>query len=72
MDEPAARLRREQAMRRSSARATRRIQLLRAHGLVRKIQHTTRYQLTAKGARTAAAILAASAINTQRLMELAA
>ena len=60
------------AARRVSSRTTRRIQLLRAHGLVRKISHTTRYQLTAKGARTAAAILAASAIDTQRLMEMAA
>jgi hypothetical protein len=46
--------------RRASGRATRRIQLLRAHGLVRKVPRTTRYQLTAKGSRTAAAILAAS------------
>jgi hypothetical protein len=60
------------AAHRASGLATRRIQLLRAHGLVRKIPHTTRYQLTTKGARTAAAILAASAIDTQRLMELAA
>lgn len=60
------------AVRRASGLATRRIQLLRAHGLIRKVSHTTRYQPTTKGTRTATAILAASAIDTQRLMELAA
>ena len=60
------------AVRRASGLATRRIQLLRAHGLVRKIPHTTRYQPTTKGIHTVTAILAASALDTQRLMELAA
>jgi len=58
--------------RRTSAKVSRRIQLLRAHGLIKKISRTTRYSLTAKGRSVATAILAASSVDTKRLMELAA
>jgi hypothetical protein len=60
------------ARRRASARATRRLQLLRAHGLIKKVSHTTRYVLTAKGHKVTAAILAASSADTERLMKAAA
>jgi len=60
------------ALRRLSGRVTRRLGLLRAHGLIKKVPRTTRYVLTAKGQQAATAILAASAAETQRLMEMAA
>ena len=59
-------------LRRLSGRVTRRLSLLRAHGLIKKVPRTTRYVLTAKGQQAATAILAASAAETQRLMEMAA
>lgn len=58
--------------RRASGRTTRRIQLLRAHGLVKKIPKENRYVLTRKGRKVATAILAASSADTQQLMEMAA
>jgi len=58
--------------RRASARATRRIGLLRAHGLVRKVPKESRYVLSAKGRKVAAAILAASSADTKQLMAMAA
>ena len=60
------------AIRRASGRVTRRIQLFRAHGLIKKIPHTTRYSLTIKGRKVATAILAASSVDTEQLMEMAA
>jgi len=60
------------ALHRASGRVTRRIQLLRAHGLIKKISRTTRYSLTAKGRKVATAILAASSVDTEQLMEIAA
>lgn len=60
------------AQRRASGRTTRRIGLLRAHGLARKVPKENRYVLTPKGRKVAAAILAASAADTQQLMEMAA
>jgi hypothetical protein len=58
--------------RRASGRVTRRIRLLRAHGLVKKIPRSHRYVLTAKGRKVATAILAASSADTEQLMEMAA
>lgn len=58
--------------RRASGRVTRRIQLLRAHGLIKKIPRTTRYSLTTKGRKVVNAILAASSVDTEQLMEMAA
>ena len=59
-------------VRKASGRATRRIRLLRGHALVKKVPKTNRYLLTAKGSKVVNAILAASAADTQQLMELAA
>jgi hypothetical protein len=58
--------------RRLSGKVSRRLRLLRAHGLIRKVPRTNRYQLTPKGRRVATAVLAASAVDTQQLMEMAA
>jgi len=57
---------------RLSAKISRRLRLLRMHGLIQKISRTNRYQLTAKGRKVATAVLAASAANTEQLMKLAA
>jgi hypothetical protein len=54
-----------------SGQTTRRIRLLRAHGLIRKVKGSNRYQLTQKGRKIAAAVLAASAAGTEKLMEIA-
>lgn len=56
---------------RRSGKTSRRLRLLRAHGLIRKIPRANRYQITPKGRRVAAAILAASAANTEQLMNIA-
>jgi hypothetical protein len=53
--------------RRQSAQITRRLALLRAHGLILRVQHTHRYQLTAQGRRVVTALLSAHTANTQRL-----
>src|SRR5205823_4798944 len=45
--------------RRHSAAITRRLALLRAHGIVKKVPKTHRYHLTAAGQRLTAALLAA-------------
>jgi hypothetical protein len=49
----------EREHRRRSAWVTRRLRLLRAHSLIRKVSGTHRYQLTASGRRAIAAILTA-------------
>jgi hypothetical protein len=59
-------------LRKLSGRVTRRLRLLRAHGLIKKVTHTTRYVLTVKGHKVSTAILAASSAETQRLMEMSA
>lgn len=56
---------------RMSAHTSRCLRLLRAHGLIRKVSHTTRYQLTAKGRQVVTAVLAASVADTQQLMKMA-
>jgi len=58
--------------RRASGCTTRRLALLRAHGLIKKVPKENRYLLTAKGRNVTAALLAASNADTQRLMEAAA
>jgi len=60
-----------QEARRRSAAVTRKLRLLRAHGLIRKVQKTHRYLLTAAGARTITALLAAKAANTAKLVAAA-
>lgn len=55
-----------------SGQVSRRLRLLRAHGLIRKVPGSNRYQLTAKGQKVATAIIAASTAVTEQLMEMAA
>ena len=55
-----------------SARTTRRIKLLRAHGLVRKVPCANRYVLTDKGQKFSCAMMTASALDIKALTEMAA
>src|SRR6266852_5390935 len=58
--------------RRRSAWVSRKLRLLRAHGLIRKVSGTYRYQLTETGQKVIAAILAALRSTIQELMPKAA
>lgn len=58
--------------RRHSARITRRLALLHAHGLITKIPRTHRWQVTPSGRRTIAALLAARSSSIEKLLSLAA
>jgi len=58
--------------RRQAAQITRRLALLRAHGLITKTPRTHRWQVTAKGRRIIIACLAARAASTDSLITLAA
>jgi hypothetical protein len=60
------------ACRRASARTTRRLALLRAHGLIRKVPKTHRYVTTKKGHRIASAIILAGQATVEQISELAA
>jgi hypothetical protein len=62
----------EAQRRRWSAKATRCLRLLRAHGLIRKVSRTSRYMLTDLGRKFTTALLSASATDVKTLMELAA
>ena len=62
----------KQQHRRYAGRTTRRIKLLRAHGLVKKVAKENRYMLTAKGQKFACALMCASAVDIKGLTELAA
>jgi hypothetical protein len=55
-----------------SAKVTRRLALLHAHGLIAKIQRTHRWQLTQKGRRIVTALLSARQADTEKLIALAA
>jgi len=57
--------------RRRSSRVTRQLRMLRAHGLIKKIPHTHRYQLTKQGRTIVAALLAAQKANTTQLLKAA-
>ncbi len=46
-------------LRRASSRTSRKLSLLRAHGLIKKIPHTYRYELTIRGRTAITALLAA-------------
>lgn len=59
------------AKRRQAASVTRKLRLLRAHGLIHKIPRTHRYKLSPKGRKVVAAILAAKAADIQRLTRAA-
>ena len=58
--------------RRQSAKITRQLRMLRAHGLILKVPNTHRYQLTARGQKTLAALQAAHQANAEQLAKLAA
>ncbi len=60
-----------QSVRRQSSSVTRKLRLLRAHGLIRKVPRTHRYMLTAKGQRCVTAVLAARAADTAKLTQAA-
>ena len=55
-----------------SAKATRLIRLLRAHGLVQKTKGENRYKVTEKGKKISGAILIAKQVPIQKLAEQAA
>lgn len=57
---------------RLTARVSRLLFILRAHGLIRKVSTTHRYTVTLKGQRVASLVLAASAIEAKQLMDKAA
>jgi hypothetical protein len=57
---------------RASARVTRLLRLLRAHGLVRKISGTHRYRLTPKGRKIATAVLRYQSVTLQQLSKIPA
>jgi hypothetical protein len=60
------------ARRRQTAKATRLIRMLRAHGLVHKVPKTHRYVVSSNGREIITVLLAARSANTQQLMNLAA
>jgi hypothetical protein len=61
-----------QQRRRHAAVITRRLALLRAHGLLKKIPHTHRYQLSPKGRQIVTALLAACHADVEQLTKMAA
>ena len=61
-----------QELRRQGSAVTRKLRLLRAHGLIRKVPNTHRYMLTSKGQAAIAALLVARQADTAKLAQLAA
>ena len=59
-------------LQRLSARTSRRLRLLRAHGVIRKVQKTHRYRLTTRGQLLTAALFAARDANIKQLIAKAA
>jgi hypothetical protein len=57
---------------RYSGRTTRRIKLLRVHGLIKKVSRENRYIVTAKGQKLAGALMSASAVDIKGLTKIAA
>jgi hypothetical protein len=62
----------QRQIRRTSAAITRQLALLRAHGLLRKLPRSHRYQLTAKGRRIITALLATCYADVEQLTKMAA
>ena len=58
--------------RRHSAQVTRKLRLLRAHGLIRKVPKSHRYLVTTKGRTALTALLAARNASTEQLTQMAA
>jgi hypothetical protein len=57
---------------RQSAKITRQLRMLRAHGLIQRMGDTHRYQITPKGRTSITAILAAQQASTRQLTQMAA
>jgi len=57
----------KKALRRRSAAVGRKLRLLRAHGLIRKLPHTHRYLITKSGRTVLTALVAAQQASTQKL-----
>ena len=57
--------------RRRAGQATRRLRLLRAHGLIRKLPHTHRYLVTEKGRQVITAMIAAREADIAKLAKAA-
>jgi hypothetical protein len=62
----------KQEQKKYSGRITRRLKLLRVHGLIKKVAKENRYRLTAKGRKFACALTTASAIDIKGLTKIAA
>jgi len=62
----------EKQKRYQSGTVTRKIRLLRAHGLIPKVPKTHRYHLTASGSRAITAVIAALYASADSLIKLAA
>jgi len=62
----------EQETRRESARVSRKLRMLRAHGLIKKVPHTHRYHVTEKGRSIISALLAARNADANQLAKIAA
>lgn len=60
------------AARKRSAAVSRKLRLLRAHGIIQKLPHTHRYQVTEQGRLILNAVLSAERTTTQQLTTLAA
>jgi hypothetical protein len=58
--------------RRQASAVTRKLRLLRGHGLIRKVPKTHRYVLTDRGQSAIAALLVARQANTAKVAQLAA
>ncbi len=69
---PETKTSKKQHQRKYAGRTTRRIKLLRIHGLVRKAAKENRYMLTSKGQQFASALMTASAVDIKGLTKLAA
>jgi hypothetical protein len=57
--------------RRQAGAVTRKLRLLRAHGLIRKVSHTHRWMLSTKGQKAITALLAAGQADTAKLLTAA-
>ena len=62
----------KEEQRRRSARVTRLIRLLRAHGILHKVPKTHRYQVSPEARKTVTALLAARNVNSEYLLQNAA
>lgn len=59
-------------VRRLSAKTSRRLRMLRAHGLIQKVPRTHRYRISSRGRLLAAALFATRAASVKQLLPMAA